>query len=76
MASHNSSSKLSKKKAPVKKVKSKSKISYPKVFQDKENNYISIKLKEGIETHSYLKKGILFLENEDGEVVEIQVLNA
>jgi len=62
MASHNSSSKLSKKKAPIKKAKTKTqkKVSYPKVYQDKDNNYISIKLKPGIETNSYLKNGILF----------------
>lgn len=46
---------------------------YPKVYKDKENSYISIKLKAGIETKSYLKRGILFLENEEGEVIEVQV---
>jgi hypothetical protein len=73
MARDNSSHKLSKKKVATKKT-TKSKTIYPKVYQDKENNYISIKLKEGIETHSYLKKGILFLENEKGEVIEVQVM--
>jgi hypothetical protein len=73
MARNNSVSKLSKKKVTKKKI---SKSTYPKIFQDKENNYLSIKLKAGIETNSYLKKGILFLENEEGEVVEIQILNS
>ena len=62
------------KKKIVSKKAPKLKSIYPKVYQDKENNYISIKLKEGIETHSYLKKGILFLENENGEVIEVQVM--
>lgn len=73
MASDNSSRKLSKKKV-VKKKASKSRATFPKVYQDKDNNYISIKLKPGIETTSYLKKGILFFENEDGEVIEVQVV--
>lgn len=71
MASNNRDGKLSKKKVAKKSTK---KISYPKIYQDKENNYLSIKLKPGIETKSYLKKGILFLEDENGEVVEIQVI--
>ena len=54
--------------------KSVKKTSYPKIYQDKDNNYLSIKLKPGIESKSYLKKGILFLEDENGEVVEIQVM--
>ncbi len=72
MASHNRASKLPKKKVTKKTAK---KISFPKIYQDNENNYLSIKLKPGIETNSYIKKGIIFLEDENGEVVEIQVLN-
>ena len=68
MARNNSSDKLSKKK-----VMKKSKP-YPKVKIDKENNFISIKFNKGIEAKSYLKKGILFSENEDGEVIEIQIV--
>lgn len=43
---------------------------------DKDNNFLSIKLKAGIETKSYSKKGILFSENEEGEIIELQVLNS
>lgn len=71
MASNNRNGKLSKKKVTKKTTKN---ISFPKIYKDKENNYLSIKLKAGIETKSYLKKGILFLEDENGEVVEIQIL--
>ena len=76
MARDNSSGKLSKKKV-VKKVATKVKVVksvYPKVLRDEENNFLSIKLKAGVEAKSYLKKGILFSENEDGEVIEIQVV--
>jgi hypothetical protein len=68
MVSHNSSRKL-----PKKKIVKKS--STPKIHRDKINGIISIKLKTGIETKSYRKGGILFSENEDGEVIEIQVLS-
>lgn len=74
MVSINNSNKLSKKKVAKKVSKKTVKGSkYPKVYKDKDNDYISIKLKAGIETKSYLKSGILFLENEEGEVVEVQV---
>jgi hypothetical protein len=72
MGSNNSSSKFSKKKVIKKKT---SKVIYPKILTDKENGLISIKLKNGIENRSYSKKGILFSENEDGEIIEIQILN-
>ena len=47
---------------------------FPKVNIDKENNFISIKFNKGIEAKSYLKKGILFSENTEGEVLEIQIV--
>ncbi len=72
MARDNGSHKLSKKKV-VKKVKVVKSV-YPKVLRDEENNFLSIKLKAGVEAKSYLKKEILFSENEDGEVIEIQVV--
>ena len=71
MARDNSSNKLSKKKV-VKKAKIVKSV-FPKVLRDVENNFLSIKLKKGVEAKSYLKDGILFSENEDGEVIEIQV---
>lgn len=83
MARDNSSSKLPKKKVAKKAAKKVSKKtttkkvtkkeSYPKIYKDKENAYVSIKLKAGIETKSYMKSGILFLENDAGEVIEVQV---
>lgn len=69
MASDNRSNKLPKKKVAKKKIV---KSIYPKIYKDKENNFLSIKLKAGIETKSYTKKGIIFSENEDGEIIEIQ----
>lgn len=72
MARNNSSNKLSK-KAVVKKAKIVKSV-YPKVLRDEDNNFLSIKLKAGVEAKSYLKKGILFSENKDGEVIEIQVV--
>lgn len=71
MVGNNSSSKLSKKKIVKKKT---AKVVYPKILVDKENDFISIKFKSGVEVKSYSKKGILFSEDEDGEVIEIQVL--
>lgn len=73
MASDNGSRKLPKKK--VTKKKTSKKAAYPKIYRDKENSYTSIKLKAGVETNSYLKGGILFLENDEKEIVEIQILN-
>ena len=68
MVGHNSSRKLSKKKVAKK-------SAYPKIVVDKDNNFLSIKLKAGVEVKSYLKKGVLFSENEKGEVIELQVVN-
>ena len=72
MARDNSSNKLSKKKV-VKKTKA-IKSAYPKILRDVENNFLSIKFKAGIGAKSYLKKGILFSENENGEVIEVQIV--
>lgn len=68
MVSNNSHGKLSKKKVTKKKT---SKTIYPEILVDKDNNFLSIKLKEGIEKKSYSKKGILFSENEEGEIIEL-----
>ena len=70
MASNNSSRQLPKKKVTKKKI---TKSVYPKIVQDKDNNFLSIKLKAGVEAKSYIKKGIIFSENKDGEIIEIQV---
>ena len=48
---------------------------YPKTYVDEENDFLSIKLKEGIEAKSYEQDGMIICENESGEVIEIQILN-
>ncbi len=48
---------------------------FPHVVIDKENNFTSIKLKEGIETLSYIRDGVLFSEDSDGNIIEIQILS-
>jgi len=58
-------------KAAPKKPKSKK---FPEIFLDKKNGFTSIKLASGIETKSYIKRGFVFSENENGEVIEIQIL--
>jgi len=48
---------------------------FPKVLIDKDNDFASIKLKDGIEAKSYLKDGMLFSEDKSGNIIEIQILN-
>ncbi len=52
-----------------------SKAKYPKVVIDSETDFASIKIADGVEKKSYLKKGILFSEDEEGKILEIQILN-
>ena len=47
----------------------------PKIYIDTENDSASIKIKEGVEIKSYEKDGFVFCENEDGDIIEIQILN-
>lgn len=47
----------------------------PTIFIDAENDFASIKIKEGTETRSYVKDGFVFCENSDGDIIEIQILN-
>ena len=49
---------------------------FPHVVIDKENNFASIKLREGIEALSYVRDGIIFSEDSEGNIIEIQILNA
>lgn len=51
------------------------KTSFPKVYQDKENDFVSIRLADGVEAKSYVKQGFVFLENTRGKIIEIQILN-
>ena len=47
----------------------------PKIFIDHENDFASIKIKEGTEARSYEKDGFIFCEDKDGNIIEIQILN-
>lgn len=53
----------------------KTKAKYPKVVINSNADFASIKIADGIEKKSYLKKGILFSEDEEGRIIEIQILN-
>ena len=48
---------------------------FPEVLFDKDSDFASIKLEAGIEAKSYLKDGVLFSENAEGRVIEVQILN-
>ena len=47
----------------------------PKIYIDKENDFISIKIANGVENKSYEKDGFIFCENKLGQVIEVQILN-
>ena len=66
-----------KKTISIKKVSPNSKLkSFPKVIFDKDNQFVSIQLSNGIEYKSYEKDGFIFCENKAGRVIEVQVLNS
>ncbi|MEK6579206.1 MAG: DUF2283 domain-containing protein [Bdellovibrionota bacterium] len=65
MARNNGHGKLSNKK-----LKSK-----PEIYLDKDHDFASIKLTNGIEAKSYQKDGFVFLEDKKGKIIEIQILN-
>lgn len=48
---------------------------FPKILIDPDLDFASIRLQDGVEQKSYLKEGILFAENAEGQVIEIQTLN-
>lgn len=54
---------------------SKKSMKKPEIFLDKENDFASIRLADGIEAKSYLKDGFIFSEDAKGRVIEIQILN-
>jgi len=58
------------KKRPSKKLKG-----MPKIFFDKDNDFASIRLTDGIEAKSYEKDSFIFLEDSKGKIIEIQILN-
>ena len=65
MARNNRNGKLSNKK--IKKS--------PEIFLDKDNDFASIRLSPGVEKKSYEKDGFVFLEDKNGKIIEIQILN-
>lgn len=48
---------------------------FPQIYVDRDSDFASIKIAPGIEKKSYVKDGIVFCEDEKGQVIEIQVLN-
>jgi hypothetical protein len=48
---------------------------FPVVSIDKDADFACIKLAPGIEAKSYLKDGVLFSEDAQGRVIELQILN-
>ena len=42
---------------------------------DTEADFASIKIAEGVEKKSYIKDGMVFCEDEEGRIIEIQILN-
>lgn len=65
MASHHDNDKLRKKV----------KATLPQVFVDKDADFASIKIADGIEAKSYVKDGFVFSEDKKGNIIEIQILN-
>ncbi|HXH29439.1 MAG TPA: hypothetical protein VNJ01_01380 [Bacteriovoracaceae bacterium] len=47
----------------------------PQVFVDKDADFASIKIAEGIEAKSYMKDGFVFSEDKKGNIIEVQILN-
>jgi hypothetical protein len=47
----------------------------PEVYIDHESDNASIKIAPGIEAKSYSKDGLIFCEDKDGKIIEVQVLN-
>jgi hypothetical protein len=63
-------------KAKTKKSNRGSKSSrFPIVAIDKDSDFASIKLAPGIEAKTYLKDGVLFSEDAEGHVIEVQIIN-
>ena len=57
-------------------LRSKKKLTeYPEVFIDKDADFASIKIAPGVESHSYVKDGIVVCEDQKGHILEIQLLN-
>lgn len=52
------------------------KSKYPVIQNDKENDFTSIRLADGLEKKSFEKDGFVFLEDAQGKTIEIQILNS
>ena len=48
---------------------------YPEVYIDKDADFASIKFAPGVENRSYVKDGVLVCEDQNGRIIEIQLLN-
>ena len=48
---------------------------FPEVYINRDADFASIKLAPGIESHSYVKDGIVVCEDKKGRIIEIQLLN-
>jgi hypothetical protein len=66
MADHHSNGKLQDQKINS---------AFPKVMIDRDSDFASIKIAYGVESESFVKDGIVFCTNKDGDVIEIQILN-
>jgi hypothetical protein len=47
----------------------------PRIVIDKENDFATITIKEGVEAKSYMKNGFILGEDANGDLIEIQILN-
>jgi hypothetical protein len=56
-------------------LRSKRVSAFPEVHIDRDADFASIKLAPGVESRSYVKNGIVVCEDNEGRVIEIQLLN-
>jgi len=50
-------------------------VTFPRIYVDRESDYASIKLLPGVEARSYVKEGFAFCEDKKGRIIEVQILN-
>ncbi len=53
----------------------KSQKSFPLVFVDKESDFLSIRVADGIEAHTFVRDGIVFSLDKNSKIIEVQILN-
>jgi hypothetical protein len=53
----------------------KSKVEFPRVFVDKESDFLAIRVADGIEAHSFVRDGIVFSLDKNNRIIEVQILN-